>query len=102
MTCPCILTSISLVPDNQSVASNNKNGLAFPFAMSGDKQGDDVTIPSLLISHDDGQHLVTLLQSQTKVQVLLTWDKSIPDPIPEDREQDHDNGEQERDSVKSP
>ena len=64
--------------------------------MSGDNQ-NDVTIPSLLISHDDGQQLIALLRSESQVEVLLTWDKTQ-----ESSGGLFDSGEQERHSVKSP
>lgn len=60
-------------PDNAGRSQNNDSKPPFPFSMSGDENMSDVLIPSLFITHSDGQRLLQLRKDGQSVNVLLTW-----------------------------
>lgn len=71
---PSHTLSLSLPPpDNADRSQNNDSKPPFPFSMSGDENMSDVLIPSVFITHSDGQRLLQLKKDGQSVNVLLTW-----------------------------
>lgn len=70
----------AIIYDNLKDTTNSEaNKPIFPFSMSGDGL-EDVNIPSVLISRQDGLSLLSLIETTGYVQVLLTSDdQNIPE-----------------------
>ena len=80
--------------DNLKDTTNSEaNKPIFPFSMSGDGL-EDVNIPSVLISRQDGLSLLSLIETTGYVQVLLTSDdQNIPEETSLKRENVETNSE---------